>query len=474
MHTALIVPDGVGVRNFVLGTFLDHAAGAGAVSVWHPFADDTLARLPRRRSTEVTWHRLLAHRDTESTFFLRNTLSYAQMYSMSTRAMQHTLTQPVAGSWPRRCAVHTARLAGRAAASPRRMRFVERRLGAGIRRGQEYAAYRRSLNQMRPDVLFCTHQRPPVVLPLVLAARDLGIPTATFIFSWDNLSSKGRIAAPFDHYLVWSDLMRDELCRFYPDVSRDRVHVVGTPQFDVYADSARLQSRGDFCRFLGADPGRPLITYSGGDATTCPEDPEHVTVLMQLVRAGRIAGRPQVLLRPTPVDNGQRYARVRAEFPELVFLPPRWIEGRPGDWSQTLPSPEDVSFLANLTYHSAINVNVASTMTVDFALRDRPVVNVAFDVATPPPFPRPLWNFYYEFDHYRLVVELGAARFARSPEELSAHVNAYLADPSLDREARRRLVEREVMMPLGDAGRRIADCTRALATPQPANGRRRQ
>ena len=145
----------------------------------------------------------------------------------------------------------------------------------------------------------------------MLAARSLGIPTATFIFSWDNLSSKGRIAAPFDHYLVWSEHMRDELMRYYPDVPAGRIHVVGTPQFEPYADPALLWPREEFFRRIGADPSRPLICYSGGDAGTCPEDPEHVRILMELVRAGRIEGNPQVLVRPVPVDEGKRYARVR-------------------------------------------------------------------------------------------------------------------------------------------------------------------
>ena len=70
----------------------------------------------------------------------------------------------------------------------------------------------------KPEVLLCSHHRPTNVIAPVLAARDLGIPTATLIFSWDNLTSKGRIVAPFDHYLVWSELMRSELLRFYPDV----------------------------------------------------------------------------------------------------------------------------------------------------------------------------------------------------------------------------------------------------------------
>ena len=77
----------------------------------------------------------------------------------------------------------------------------------------------------------------PIVLPAVLAAKSLGIPTATMVFSWDNLTSKGRVAAPFDHYMVWSDHMRDDLRRYHPDISLDRIHVVGSPQFDVYADA---------------------------------------------------------------------------------------------------------------------------------------------------------------------------------------------------------------------------------------------
>ena len=72
--------------------------------------------------------------------------------------------------------------------------------------------------------------------------------------------------------------------------------------------------------------------------------------------------------------------------------------------------PEDMQFLSNLTHHADLNLNLGSTMTLDFAVHDKPVVNIAFDVADPPPFGRPVWEFFYRFEHYRPVVELGAAR----------------------------------------------------------------
>jgi hypothetical protein len=90
-------------------------------------------------------------------------------------------------------------------------------------------------------------------------------------------------------------------------------------------------------------------------------------------------------------------------------------------------------------------------MTLDFAIRDKPVVNVAFDVVSPPRFGRPYWDFYYRFEHYRPVVELGAARFALTADELADHVNAYLDNPSLDRVARRRFVDLEVGRPIGES-----------------------
>jgi hypothetical protein len=52
---------------------------------------------------------------------------------------------------------------------------------------------------------------------------------------------------------------------------------------------------------------------------------------------------------------------------------------------------------------------------------------------------------------------------ARSPEELAAHVNAYLADPSLDREGRRKLVELEVGVPVGRSSEAVLEALARIA-----------
>jgi hypothetical protein len=122
-----------------------------------------------------------------------------------------------------------------------------------------------------------------------------------------------------------------------------------------------------------------------------------------------------------------------------------------------------VHFLANLTYHSDVNVNVASTMTLDFSINDTPVVNIGFDVSKTRNGEPSLCDHYYSWDHYRPVITLGAARLARSPEELAQAISNYLRDPSLDREGRRRLVQMQLGVPVGQSSANLAERLKALA-----------
>jgi hypothetical protein len=463
MRLAAMIPDGVGVRNFVLGKFLRSLPTGTEAHVFHGVPDDVLPRLTAGINGQAKWHRLERFRPVGLTDLLQGSLAYAQMYWAHTTAMRRTLSLPIRGTFGRRLIQHTKRLAGRMAASPRRMQLLESLVFHAVSRTAEAEFYRQAFRAIRPAVLFCSQQLSPDAVPAVVAAKQLGIPSAAFIFSWDNLTSKGRIVAPFDHYLVWSQYMKDELLRYYPGVLADHVHIVGTPQFEPYADPGLLRPREDFFAALNADPARPLICYSGGDAGTCPEDPKHVGVLMELIRSGRIKGCPQVVVRPVPVDDGTRYASVRKQYPELIFSMPRWTHTDTGEWSGFMPLPEDLGLLANLTHHADLNVNLGSTMILDFGIHDKPVVNVAFDVSDPPIFGMPVYDFYYHYEHLRPVLEFKATRIARSVDEFADHVNAYLSDPALDRENRRGLIDLHVLKPIGQSTGRLTEALAAIA-----------
>jgi hypothetical protein len=457
MKVAVVLPDGVAIRNFVLGSFLRDLPGEAVLL--HTFSDNLLQTIKHPSMADVVWERLPPLRERVVTFTLRQSLAFAHMYWADTYSMRFNRNRPVYGSWRTKAAVRAAKSVGQCVAWVGAVELLERFYHESIRPFREVREHQRLLERIQPDVVFCANQRAASLLPLVLAAKSLSIPTATFIASWDNLTAKGRIVAPFDQYLVWGDIMRQELLRYYPSIPVHHTHIVGSPQFDCYADKSARWSREEFFRRIGADPRRALICYSGGEPSTNPEDQEHVRVLVEFIRQGRISGTPQVLLRPSPVDDGRRYQEIRERYPEIIYSQPRWTcsEGH------CIPQPEDIAFLANLTKHVDLNVNNASTMTLDFGLRDRPVVNVAFDVRNPPLAKIPLWDYYYKWEHYQPVVKLGAARFARTPQELAEHVNHYLGNPYSDRDGRQQLARLQIGVPVGSSSGRIADVLQEIA-----------
>ena len=113
------------------------------------------------------------------------------------------------------------------------------------------------LKQLKPALVFNgSHVHSRNAVAAVEAAQWLGIPTATFLFSWDNLTSQGRILPAYDHYLVWNEQIRDQLRRIYPSVRADQITVTGTPQFDFHFQREFYWTREEFCRRVGADPSR--------------------------------------------------------------------------------------------------------------------------------------------------------------------------------------------------------------------------
>jgi len=122
-----------------------------------------------------------------------------------------------------------------------------------------------------------------VATQAVQAAQWLGIPTATFIFSWDNLTSQGRIMLPYDYYIVWNEALKKQLLEMYEWICPERVFVTGTPQFDFHFRPEFYQSRKDFCASVGADATRPLILYTTGMANHMPCEPELVEEIADLL-----------------------------------------------------------------------------------------------------------------------------------------------------------------------------------------------
>ncbi|WP_310557733.1 hypothetical protein [Flavobacterium sp.] len=317
-------------------------------------------------------------------------------------------------------------------------------------------SYLRLLEEDKPSHLFFTHQRPPFLAPFLYAAQQLKIPTSTFIFSWDNLASKGRMLGTFDYFLVWSRLMQSELLHFYPNVSIEKVKVVGTPQFEPYVMPKYETTSAEFYTKFSLDANLKTICYSCADVSIGSNDPIVITAIAKGLRNNDIKTKAQLIVRTSPAEDDSRFKSIREEFPEIFWNVPKWIltrENHAESWSQRIPSEEDIKDLRSLLEYVDLNVNMCSTMSLDFMLFDKPVINTVFG--------NPENGLYDDqrflnFDHYKKVVDSQSVTIAKNEWELIDQINIALANPIERIIQRKSMIDLQVSESLEGTSKRIA------------------
>jgi hypothetical protein len=312
------------------------------------------------------------------------------------------------------------------------------------------------LKKDRPSHLFFTHQRPPYLAPFLFSAIQSKIPTSTFIFSWDNLASKGRMLGTFDKFLVWSQLMKDEMLYFYPNVKNENVQIVGTPQFEPYVLEKYKSSRENFLNKFGLDNTKKIICYSCADVSIGPNDPIVIRAIVEAIKNKEIKFDVQLLVRTSPAEDDSRFKAIRDEFPEIIWNVPKWVltrENHQENWSQRIPSDEDISDLRSLLENSDLSINMCSTMSLDFMLFDKPVINTVFGNLE-----NGLYNDqrFLNYVHYKKVVDSNAVMIAKDKEELIKQINQTFFNPKDRMTERKAMINLQIGKSLEETSKRIA------------------
>jgi hypothetical protein len=308
------------------------------------------------------------------------------------------------------------------------------------------------LQQLKPSVLVTTgpfqFEQPAVVA----AARHLGIRTLALIPSWDNVSTKNRMVYKYDGYLVWSDWTRRELREMYPQSRNVPVYVVGAPQFDVFFQERFRQSREAFCHSQGLRPDLPIIVHAIGSPNFLREHHAAIEMAKRVV-AGDL-GDVQLLIRPHPIHD-------KAEFGEMFStFGPRVVVQKTADAKTPLEArSQDTGQIlewVNTFRHADVVVNLSSTVTVDAAIFDRPVVNLDYDPEPGRPNQALVKDVNHLWTHFKPIAESGGVWLVNNTDEMVDAVRTYLAHPELHREKRRWIADTVCGHLDGHCGERLA------------------
>jgi len=450
---AVVITDGVGYRNFILTDFLQEAEKSFDEVV-------ILSFLPKSvYTTNCRVIELEAFQENFKTWFFRKLkdVAHLKLHQKNNFGIQDNLN--VNKSKATNARGFATRFIFKITALFNSESFIQR-----VNSWQQFTFKNNSITKQQGqllkeeqfDLLFFTHQRPPYIATLVYEAEKIKLKTACFIFSWDNLASKGRMAANFDFYLVWSDLMKKELLQFYSKVKADAIEVVGTPQFEPYVLDRYKTSKEDFCSKFDLDANKKIICYSCGDITTSKNDELYISIIAEAILNKKITD-VNLIVRTSPAEEPIRFSSIAEKFPFIKWNYPKWNLSREGHqeaWSQRVPLSEDVIDLRAILEYSDINVNVVSTMTLDFMVFDKPVIYPVFGTGE-----NGLYNDrrFLSYKHLEYVKNSNAVAIAYCEEELIQAINHTIRNPNEKLVFQKELLALEIGKPLENTSKEIVN-----------------
>lgn len=323
------------------------------------------------------------------------------------------------------------------------------------RKSSFYIKCKEVLEREKPDLVFCTNQRPVNAIAPVTAAQDQGIPTFTFIFSWDNLPKATMVIEP-DFYFVWSDYMKKELLHYYPFIKNDQVFITGSPQFEPHYDPAIKKSREEFFKENGLDQAKEYICFSGDDITTSPDDPQYLNDVAEAVVRLNNTGNYNlgIIFRRCPVDFSGRYDKIlEIHKDSITAIAPAWQKVG-GSWNTILPTKEDLQLQVNTILHSKAVVNLGSSMVFDFAILDKPCLFLKYDVENKKDA---TWSVQkiYDFVHFRSMPTGEEVYWLNSRDEIVSKLKIALNDSSETVARANRWFQKINIPPAANAAERI-------------------
>lgn len=280
-------------------------------------------------------------------------------------------------------------------------------------------------------------------LPYLREARKRKIPITCQMLSWDNLSMRGPFFIRPDKLMLWNSYMKKQAIDNFGHREKD-IYITGAPQFDVYRNMriSRVEAKNSLMDYLGIDRTRykQIITFAGIPHRLAPFEKEFLHFLEGIVQKTSDFSEVAVVYRPHPQNEINENSYLSDLQGVYINNPSEYLSIKARDsayrWS---PDNSSLSELALVMKGSDTVITIASSMSLDAAAVDTPVINLAFDVSEQ--MDKKLLRDYYESPHYRLITYSGAVAVVKNRDELVKAIKLALMDPSSRREERQSLVE---------------------------------
>ncbi len=305
------------------------------------------------------------------------------------------------------------------------------------------------LDRYKPDLVFATDVLSSLDPRLMLETKARNIPLVGMVRSWDNLTTKGLLPVIPDILVVNNTLLEGEAVRYH-HISQNQIRVVGIPHYDRYVERRPVNSREQFYRSIGADLSKRLVLLAPlGDRFFDRNTFDRDTI--EIV-SGMIPESHQLLVRLPPADSVSLGGYIQNE--NVIFDRPGVHFANDPNFKKSEMQMRDDDHLIDSLYYCDVVVAVSTTLTIDAAVFDKPLIIMGFD-STDRKITKGSAARLLEYNHAQYLLKSPGIKVAYSPEELQNALIRYLDDSSKDREGRKKLVSDQCYKVDGNSSQRL-------------------
>ena len=161
-----------------------------------------------------------------------------------------------------------------------------------------------------------------------------------------------------------------------------------------------------------------------------------------------------VIVRTSPAEDPIRFHSLVEKFPFIKWNFPKWLQVRANhqeSWSQRIPTSTDVKQLRALLEYSDLNINMLSTMSLDFMLFDKPVINPIFGNASNDLYDDQRFLGYAHIQH---LANSQSTKIVKDKEELIKAISDYL-NSDTDSINRKNFIQQQVGVSLEETNKQL-------------------
>ncbi len=259
----------------------------------------------------------------------------------------------------------------------------------------------------------------------ILCAKKFNVPSVCVNFSWDNLTTYPRSIRKTDYMIGWNEFFKKEAVKLH-NYFPENVFVSGIARYDdFFKDDGDKVTREEFLKSKGLNPDKKTILV----ATATDPDPDLHKKIIRAVKSLDV----NILVRVHPLERMKTYEEFTNDKNICVELAGTSKQKDSQRGWQVEMEEKDRLNVRRIFKFCDININRSSTITLDSLIFDMPVINLDFGNHKVP---------IVSFTHYRQLIEEGAVRLAHNLNEVKKYVLMYLKNPSLDKENRKKIVDK--------------------------------